>query len=44
MTERVKFISNLLTIIAIFAALAEIIATVSIGLVDNELQGIFPLD
>lgn len=41
MTEKVKFISNPLTIIAIFAALAEINATVSIGLVDKELQGIF---
>lgn len=41
MTERVKFISNPLTIIAIFAALAEINATVSIGLVDKELQETF---
>lgn len=41
MTEKVKFISNPLTIIAIFAALAEINATVSIGLVDKELQGTF---
>lgn len=41
MTERVKFISNPLTIIAIFAALAEINATVSIGLVGEELQQIF---
>ncbi|MFY7938842.1 MAG: hypothetical protein ACOVOQ_15800 [Flavobacterium sp.] len=41
MTEKVKLISNPLTIIAIFAALAEINATVSIGLVDKELQGTF---
>ncbi|MCF2490244.1 hypothetical protein [Dyadobacter sp. CY347] len=41
MTEKVKFISNPLTIIAIFAALAEINATVSIGLVDKELQQTF---
>jgi len=41
MTEKVKLISNPLTIIAIFAALAEINATVSIGLVDKELQQTF---
>lgn len=41
MIEKIKSISNPLTIIAIFAALAEINATVSIGLVDKELQGIF---
>ncbi len=41
MTEKIKSISNPLTIIAIFAALAEINATVSIGLVDKELQSIF---
>ncbi|PWJ52973.1 hypothetical protein CLV98_1292 [Dyadobacter jejuensis] len=41
MTEKVKFISNPLTIIAIFAALAEINATVSIGLVDKDLQQTF---
>lgn len=41
MTEKVKSISNPLTIIAIFAALAEINATVSIGLVDKELQQTF---
>ena len=41
MTEKVKFISNPLTIIAIFAALAEINATVSIGLVDKDLQKTF---
>lgn len=41
MTEKVKYISNPLTIIAIFAALAEINATVSIALVDKELQSIF---
>lgn len=41
MTEKTKFISNPLTIIAIFAALAEVNATVSIGLVDKDLQGTF---
>lgn len=41
MTEKIKAISNPLTIIAIFAALAEINATVSIGLVDKELQETF---
>ena len=41
MTEKIKSISNPLTIIAIFAALAEINATVSIGLVDKELQETF---
>ncbi len=41
MVEKVRRISNPLTIIAIFAALAEINATVSIGLVDKELQEIF---
>jgi len=41
MTEKVKLISNPLTIIAIFAALAEINATVSIGLVEKELQQTF---
>lgn len=41
MTEKVRTISNPLTIIAIFAALAEINATISIGLVDKELQGVF---
>ncbi len=41
MTEKIKSISNPLTIIAIFAALAEINATVSIGLVDKELQATF---
>lgn len=41
MLEKVKSISNPLTIIAIFAALAEINATVSIGLVDKDLQTTF---
>ena len=41
MTEKIKSISNPLTIIAIFAALAEINATVSIGLVDKDLQSVF---
>lgn len=41
MTEKIKSISNPLTIIAVFAALAEINATVSIGLVDKTLQATF---
>lgn len=41
MTEKTKFASNPLTVIAIFAALAEVNATVSIGLVDKDLQQIF---
>lgn len=41
MTEKVRTISNPLTIIAIFAALAEINATISIGLIDDELHHIF---
>jgi hypothetical protein len=41
MTEKVSRISNPLTIIAIFAALAEINATVSISLVNENLQPIF---
>jgi hypothetical protein len=41
MIEKVNRISNPLTIIAIFAALAEIAGTVSLGLVDQTLQSIF---
>lgn len=41
MTEKVQKINNPLTIIAIFAALAEISATVSIGLIDKSLHSIF---
>ena len=41
MTESVKRINNPLTIIAIFAALAEINATVSLGLISESLQSIF---
>lgn len=41
MTEKTKFVSNPLTVIAIFAALAEVNATVSIGLVDKDLQQVF---
>lgn len=41
MTEKIKKINNPLTVIAVFAALAEINATVSIGLIDKELQSIF---
>lgn len=41
MTENIKRINNPLTIIAIFAALAEVNATVSLGLIPESLQGIF---
>lgn len=41
MIENIKRINNPLTIIAIFAALAEINATVAIGLVDKDLHSIF---
>lgn len=41
MTEKIKRINNPLTIIAIFAALAEINATIAIGLIDKELHHIF---
>lgn len=41
MIERIKSISNPLTIIAIFAALAEILGTVALANVDKELQHIF---
>ncbi|MDD4822031.1 MAG: hypothetical protein PHI48_05685 [Bacteroidales bacterium] len=41
MTENIKKINNPLTIIAIFAALAEINATVSLGLIPENLQAIF---
>ncbi len=41
MTENIKRVTNPLTIIAIFAALAEINSTVAIALVKAELQEIF---
>lgn len=41
MTEKIRRINNPLTIIAIFAALAEVNATVSLGLIPESLQGIF---
>jgi hypothetical protein len=41
MTEKIKKINNPLTIIAIFAALAEVNATVAIGLIDKDLHSIF---
>jgi hypothetical protein len=41
MTEQIKKINNPLTIIAIFAALAEINATIAIGLIDASLHYIF---
>jgi len=39
--ERIRFIKNPLTIIAIFAGLAEIAGTTALALVDKELQAIF---
>jgi hypothetical protein len=41
MIDKIKKVSNPLTIIAIFAALAEINSTVALGLVQNEMQEIF---
>lgn len=41
MIEKINRISNPLTIIAIFAALAEIAGTVSLGIVDASLQSVF---
>lgn len=41
MTEKIKRINNPLTIIAVFAALAEVNATIAIGLIDKELHHIF---
>lgn len=41
MTEQIKKINNPLTIIAIFAALAEINATIAIGLIEVDLQKFF---
>lgn len=41
MIERMGRISNPLTIIAIFAALAEIAGTISLGIVDASLQSVF---
>ncbi|NQU66319.1 MAG: hypothetical protein HQ510_00110 [Candidatus Marinimicrobia bacterium] len=41
MTEKINKINNPLTIIAIFAALAEVNATVAIGLIDKDLHSIF---
>lgn len=41
MIERIRFIQNPLTIIAIFAGLAEIAGTTALALVDKDLQIIF---
>lgn len=41
MLEKVKKISNPLTIVAIFASLAEVAGTVSLGLIDLEIQKVF---
>ena len=41
MIERIKTVSNPLTIIAIFAALAEIAGTIALATVDKELQRVF---
>jgi hypothetical protein len=41
MIEKIKQVTNPLTVIAIFAALAEIAGTVALAAVDKEFQGIF---
>jgi hypothetical protein len=41
MIEKIKGVSNPLTIIAIFAALAEVLGTVSLKIIDVSLQPIF---
>lgn len=41
MIEKIRAVSNPLTIIAIFAALAEIAGTIMLGLVDATIQSIF---
>lgn len=41
MIEKIRFIKNPLTIIAIFAGLAEIAGTAALALVDKDLQSIF---
>ncbi|MBI3112350.1 MAG: helix-turn-helix domain-containing protein [Ignavibacteriales bacterium] len=41
MVEKMKAVNNPLTVIAIFAALAEIAGTVALGLVEKELESIF---
>jgi len=41
MIEQIKPVGNPLTIVAIFAALAEILSTVALGLLDPELQKTF---
>src|SRR5215208_3382221 len=41
MIEKIKAVNNPLTIIAIFAALAEVAGTVALGIVAKEMQIIF---
>ena len=41
MIEKIKNVTNPLTIIAIFAGLAEISSTIALGLMNNENQKIF---
>lgn len=41
MTEKMKKVNNPLTIIAIFAMLAEVNATIVVGLIDKDLHSIF---
>ena len=41
MIEKIKGVGNPLTIIAIFAALAEVMGTISLGLIDKSLQPTF---
>jgi DNA-binding transcriptional ArsR family regulator len=41
MVEKIRAVNNPLTVIAIFAALAEVAGTVALGLIDKELQKTF---
>ncbi len=41
MIEKIKGVGNPLTIIAIFAALSEVMGTISLGLIDKSLQPTF---
>lgn len=41
MVDKIKRVSNPLTIIAIFAGLAEVAATIALGLIDQSIQRIF---
>ena len=41
MTEKINHVKNPLTIIAIFAGIAEVSGTIITPFIDKELQGIF---